>query len=575
MTAALAACLVLGACSAVTRDQLGDPHVDAFYSAVVQSPYGAVATSTYDAAQAGADVLAAGGNAVDAAVATALALGVADPGDSGLGGQTLMVIRFADGRATAIDGSALVPLHVELEALRPDPNVKGSKWFTSPAFAAVPRSLAALDLAASKYGTRPLVALVQPAIDIAERGHSLTPFQVYSLGKYRKNMLRSEPFRFFFYRNGTEVPPVGADMCWPELARTYRRIAAGGAAEFYAGSIADEIEADMIATGGFLRKADLIHARAHEVPVLRGTYRGLDVLTFPAPGGGEQVIEALNLLETFAPEQLVGHSVDRLQIMGEVAHVAQLDSRTFGRRATVAGRLRPTAHLQKTFARQRAQLISSGRPVSTDELPALKSDYRETDNQTVQVSVTDRWGNAVSLTQTLGRFYGSKAITPSLGFPYNDLLGGLDPDVPSTARPRSSLPSDLSPTIVARDGLPYLVVGTPGSSKIPSIVASVISNVVDRGMSLRDALYAPRVTWDGDGDTQGLCVEVFPPVEDTDIAALRARGYDELITATLPGPQSSLASFGGVAAILFDPATAMYTAVGDPRRNAAAVAVPW
>ncbi len=571
----LAACLALAACSATRQDAESDPRVEAFYSAVVQSPYGAVATSTYDAAQAGADILAAGGNAVDAAVATALALGAADPGDSGLGGQTLMVIRFADGTVTAIDGSALVPLRVDLEALRRDPDVPNSKWKVSPAFAAVPRTLAALDLAAAKYGTRPLSTLIQPAIDIAEHGHTITPFQVYSLGKYRRNMLKSEPFRFFFFHDGDKVPPAGSSVCWPELARTFRRIAAGGAAEFYAGSIADEIEADMIATGGFIRKADLAQARAREIPALHGSYRGLDVLTFPAPGGGEQLIEGLNLLETFPSETLAARTVDRIQIMGEAAHIALIDSRTFSRRSTLPPGLRATPHLDKAFARRRAELITAAQPVSADDLSPVVADYRETDDQTVHVSVTDRWGNAVSLTQTLGRFYGSRALTASLGFPYNDLLGGVDPDVPSSARPRMMLPSDLSPTIVVRDGLPELVLGSPGSSMIPSIIAAVISNVVDRGMNLRDAVYAPRVAWDADGDTQGLCVELIAPVSAADLAALEARGYADMITSTLPGPISELAKFGGVSAIRFDPDTAMYTSVGDPRRSGAAVAVPW
>jgi gamma-glutamyltranspeptidase/glutathione hydrolase len=184
--------------------------------------------------------------------------------------------------------------------------------------------------------------------------------------------------------------------------------------------------------------------------------------------------------------------------------------------------------------------------------------------------VIDRDGNAVSLTQSLGRFFGNKVVADEMGFIYNTMLGGADPSNPDHLRPRSVLPQDGAPTIVVADGRPLLVLGSAGSSRIAGAIATVVSNVVDRQMTLADAVQAPRVLWSEGDTTRGLLLEVLPPVTERDVRTLQSMGYNEGFQARFPSPYLDLYRFGGLNAVYRDPATGRLTGVGDPRRMAAA-----
>jgi gamma-glutamyltranspeptidase/glutathione hydrolase len=253
--------------------------------------------------------------------------------------------------------------------------------------------------------------------------------------------------------------------------------------------------------------------------------------------------------------------------MAEAFHIAIEDHRALMPDSNLPQSFEQPEYLDKRYAANRAKLITAGRPVPAEAFHPKQ--YRpELESQTVQVSVIDRDGNAVSITQSLGRFFGNKVVADEMGFLYNIALGGADPSNPSHLRPRTILPQDGAPTIVVAGGRPLLVLGSAGSSRIAGAIATVISNVVDRRMTLAEAVEAPRVLWSEGDTTRGLLLEVLPPVSEKDVRTLQAMGYDEGFQARFPSPYLDLYRFGGLNAVYRDPVTGRLTGVGDPRRMA-------
>jgi gamma-glutamyltranspeptidase/glutathione hydrolase len=521
-----------------------------------QSFHGMVAAANPETTQIAVDILEAGGNAIDAAVAAAFALGVSDPGDSGLGGATFILIRFADGRATAIDGSAIVPLKVDLQRLKESHEAEKERGME---LSAVPASLAALEYAALNYGTLSMAELIKPSFDLAIRGYRATAFQEVAIRTYFDDVLESDYLKYFVLDDGETPPSIDTLQCRPVLANTLRRIAFSGSYEFYRGSMAAEIEADMTERGGFVSRADLGILRIGEITPLRGTYRDTEVLAFPYPAMGGAVIQALNILERYPQDLLAADTSGRHQIVAETLHIATVDhDRVFSDGASVTSTDRERLHT-KEYAADRAALIEPSRPLVSDEYPPAQPE--EDDGNTTQISVVDRWGNAVALTQSLGRFFGNKVMTPTLGFPYNSLLEGQ-----LAARAREAIPSTVCPSIVVNDGEVLLVLGSGSSTRIPGIVTSVISNVVDRNLGLRDAVLAPRILWSFYmGST--FFAEIFPPITELQIDELGSFGYEPIWRALPPDKLSRFSLFGSVNAVHFDRETRVMTGVGDPRRS--------
>ena len=523
-----------------------------------------VASSSAVANRAGVEVLAAGGNAVDAAVAVALALGAADPGDSGLGGATYVLIRFADGQCVAVDGSAPVPMRVSRSDLL---RLSEQEQDWGPELASVPASLAALDHVRRRFGTRPLAELLQPAIAIADEGYVQSPFQHASVMRYIDDVRASPSLRAIVLGDDGLPHPVGTRLRWPGLARTLRRIAEGGPELFYRGAIAQEIAADMARRGGFVTGHDLAVLRIPERTPLRGSYRDLEVITFPLPGAGGAVIEGLNILEELGPDVLDVDGAERLRVVAEALHTALLDHHRYGGHLLLPPAYRDRTHLSKEHARAVARRIADADgPLDLGREPSGS----RLESQTVHVSVIDRHGNAVALTQSLGRFFGNKVVAGELGFPYNTFLGGFDPARPGSLRPRSVAPTDVAPTIVVDRDRPLLVLGSAGSSRVPGAVTSVISNVVDRRLSLADAVAAPRALWSAGRNTRGLMLEVFPPIRPRHSRTLQRWGYELTLEARPPATYVDLSKFGAVNVVRRDRATGVLEGVGDPRRNGAA-----
>ncbi len=524
-----------------------------------------VSTGSMEATRAGVQILELGGNAVDAAVATAFALGVSDPAGSGLGGMTYILISLSNGHSIAIDGSAIVPLAADAATLL---ELRNSGEHMGAKAVAVPLTLAALNHALEGYGTMSLGEVLQPSIAIAERGFQVSANTLAWTTGYLEEILASRYLRFVVLEGGHLPGSVGDVMCRPELAAVYRRLAQEGPASFYRGEIARTMLHDLLNLGGYIQAIDLARVRARELQPLHSNYRDAEVISFPWPGGGGEVAETLNILQTFSRDFLSEDSVSRLHVMIEAFRIAHADYLQFGH-DTARQPMGANDYLSVEHARKRASLITPGHAIPKEAL-GTGGPTPKMGEHTTHVSVVDRDGNAVALSQTLCRQYGAKVATPGLGFPYNSCLEFFDfehPDSPYYMQPRARYATTMAPTIVRRNGQ-IMILGSAGSDRIPPSVVDVISNVIDRDMGIRDAVVAPRVLWNSAHDPERVCIEITHPITKKDADLLQSFGFDHMFRLEFPPvPAADLAFFGGVNAVFYEPATGVFSGVGDPRRS--------
>jgi len=529
------------------------------------SDYGMVSTGSVEATRAGVGILEKGGNAVDAAVAAAFALGVADPGGSGLGGMTYVLVSLADGRTIAIDGSAIVPLAADPATLL---ELRNSGEHMGAKSVAVPATLAALNHALEKYGTMKLGEVLQPAIEIADQGFRLSSNTVAWTTGYLEEIRASRFLRFVVLEGGNQAGAAGDVLCRPDLASTYRHLAEKGPASFYRGELARTIVRDLRSLGGYVQEVDLARVRARELQPLRTKYRGAEIISYPWPGGGGEVAETLNILQTFSREFLAEDSADRLHVMIEAFRIANSDHLIFGHDPVLQA-MGGVDYLSEEHARERASLIIPGRAIPEEALGNAGPNPRMGEH-TTHLSVIDSNGTAVGLSQTLCRQYGAKIATPGLGFPYNSCLEFFDFEnlgSPYYLSPRARYATTMAPTIVRRDDQ-VMILGSAGSDRITPSVVEVISKVIDRNMGIRDAVVAPRVLWNSAHDPERICIEITDPITKKDADRLQTFGFDHMFRLDFPPvPRGDLAFFGGVNAVFYDPTTGIFSGVGDPRRS--------
>lgn len=441
------------------------------------SAKGMVSTQHYHATEAGAAMLTAGGNAVDAAVAAAFALGVVEPGASGLGGQTMMLLHLgSSGRKFSLDGATRAPNRTPPGELERAEQLRGHRATT------VPSTPAVLAHALKHYGTKDLAEVLAPAIHLAEAGYRISPLQHYLTRRELKH-LKAHSGRQFFLKGGTTPFPIGAVFRQPTLAATLRRLAQAGVEDFYQGEIARLIHEDMVANGGLLRDDDLAQIPWPTERRPLATHLGsMRVFTFGPPGAGRTLIEALNLLQQFPEAQRDPDSPRGALLLAHVIRKANLDrSDRPEDPALFAQELElgeDICHLD--YAKRVARRIKS---------------RIKTQGETTHLSAMDSTGNVATLTQSIERVYGSFAASPELGFLYNNYMSAFeyrDITHPYYLRPNAVPWASVAPTIVFKGQHPWLAIGSPGSERIVSAIVQVLLRL-ERGATPSDAVEAPRL----------------------------------------------------------------------------------
>ncbi len=496
---------------------------------------GMVSTQEASATRIGVEVLEDGGNAVDAAVAVGFALAVTLPRAGNLGGGGFMMIHDADGGKThALDYREMAPAAATRDMfLDENGNVDKKKSRFSRHAAGVPGTVAGLVLALDRFGTMSLERVIAPAIRLAEEGIEVSPDLAQSL-EAREERLRSNPAaaRIFFRPDGTPYRE-GDRLVQSDLAWSLRQIAAEGAQAFYRGAIAERIVKDMQNNNGPITAEDLADYRPALRAPVEGSYRGFEIRSMPPPSsGGVHLVQILNILEGF-PIGFLGHnSADTVHVMAEAMKLAYADrSMHLGDpdfwNVPMAGLTskRYAEHLRRGILLDRARpshTIAAGNPLPYES------------SETTHFSVMDRAGNAVSNTYTINFSYGSGIVAEGTGILLNNemddfsakpgvpnaygLIGGEANSVAPKKRPLSS----MTPTIVLKDGRPFLATGSPGGSRIITTTLQLILNVIDHDMNIAAATAAPRVHHQWLPDE--LRVESGLSVDTLDL--LRARGHE-------------------------------------------------
>jgi len=515
-------------------------------NAEVKAAHGMVASAHPLASQAGVEILKMGGNAVDAAVAAAFAVGAAEPNASGLGGEGVMVIYLAKTKtAVSIDYKSAAPA----AAVFP----KGAPA-AGHAAAAVPGTVAGLTLALEKYGTMKLPQVLAPAIKIAEDGFAASATLTAIIRDDFEDILKNRPLARIFCPE--DLPLEAGDRVKnPDLAASLRRIAAGGRDVFYRGELAEAIAAEMKAEGGFITLSDLGAYRAVERSPVRGSYRGYDLISAPPPVGGLAVVETLQILESFDLGTMAPLGAERIHVMAEAMRRGSADWRAFvGDPDFVKV---PTAELlAKSYAKARAAEIDRARLTEKAGPGKLGGDGSPS---TTSLSVVDREGNLVALTQTISDFFGAKVAVVGTGIILNNEMRNFSASGVNTLAPGKRMRTTVAPTIVLKEGRAFATLGTPGAARILTTMPILISNLVDYKMGIQEAIDMPRF-FPGETD---LAIE--PRFPEATVAALAKLGY-----AVKPRDKFDL-FFGGAQGILVDAKTGMKIGGADPRRDGAVV----
>lgn len=458
--------------------ELGDPRV--FQpQRVAASPHGMVATQHYLATEAGAEMLADGGNAVDAAVAAAVALGVVEPAASGLGGQTMMLIHIAEPRRTfALDGSSRAPNRANPDVFR-----GGKSRYRGYSATTVPSTPSVLSYALRRYGKLRWSRVLKPAIRFAEEGYRVSELQ-HKLTKRELKHLKRRSSAGLFLKNGARPYAVGAVFKQPALAETLRQLSRRGSKDFYRGEIAHLIHEDMQANDGLLHLDDLAHI---PMPIERrpvsGHFEGMRVITMPPPGAGRTLVEMLHILSQFPAKRRDPDTPRGATLLAHVMQHAYFDRRDRPYEPNYYGQVNDTKMLSEDYAK----LVSSKIRRRIRHPP-------QTNGETTHLSVMDKEGNVVALTQSIERVYGSFEVTPELGFLYNNYMSAFeyeDIEHPYYLRPNSVPWASVAPTIVFRGRRPWLAIGSPGSERIATSIMQILLRLAKQAPF--DAVAAPRL----------------------------------------------------------------------------------
>lgn len=528
-------------------------------------PKGAVASVHPLATDAGINALKRGGNAVDAAIATAITLGVVDGHNSGLGGGCFILIRSADGSVTAIDARETAPALATRDMYLKDGKVNDAASKTGALASGTPGALAGYAIALEKHGKLKLADLLIPAAEIAEKGFEIDGVYERKLESVHEEIAKFEGSKEVLFRSDGTLPKKGDVLKQPGLARTLRMIAERGPTWFYHGEYAEKVDAWMQANGGVLRKEDFAAFAPKLREPLRTTYRGYDIIGFPPPSsGGVHVAQILNMLEGF--DLATMPKADRIHVIAESMKLA------FADRAYWLGDPDfvkvPRGLLDKEYAKSLAAKIDVAKATAVpDHGSPSKADtdiFGDLLKHTTHLSVADAEGNWVALTQTVNTAFGSKVIVPGTGVVLNDQMDdfAVAPGVPNAFKlvgaeanavaPGKRPLSSMSPTIVLKGGKPFLSVGAAGGPTIISQTLQNLVNILDLKMSVEASIAAPRVHHQWSPDE----LKIEAAIGEDIMAALKERGH------TL---QENKIGIGVSQGVMWDETAQSFRAAHDPR----------
>ncbi|NMY97544.1 MULTISPECIES: gamma-glutamyltransferase [Pseudomonas] len=476
--------------------------VQAASQAPVAGENGMVVTAQHLATHVGVDVLKAGGNAVDAAVAVGYALAVVYPAAGNLGGGGFMTVQLADGRKTFLDFREKAPLAATADMyLDKDGNVVPGLSAKGHLAVGVPGTVSGMELALSKYGTLKRAQVIAPAIKLAENGFALDQGDIDMLHSATEEFKKDQDLRGIFLNKG-EPLQVGQKLVQKDLARTLREISAKGTDGFYKGWVAKAIVDSSQAGKGIIAQADLDKYQTRELAPIECDYRGYHVVSAPPPSSGGLVIcQIMNILEGYPMAELGYGSAQGTHYQIEAMRHAYVDRNSYlGDPDFVQN---PVEHLlDKNYA---AKLRAAIEPQKAGDSTAIKPGVAPHEgSNTTHYSIVDKWGNAVSVTYTLNDWFGAGVMASKTGVILNDEMDdftvkvgvpnmyGLVQGEANAIAPGKAPLSSMSPTIVTKDGKAVMVIGTPGGSRIITATLLTILNVIDYKMNIQEAVNAPR-----------------------------------------------------------------------------------
>jgi len=480
------------------------------------------------AADAGALMYQQGGNAYDAAVATAFALAVVEPSMSGLGGRLQAIYQTSEGLTRGIDASTEVPS-----------NYKSTKEKHSEGYETIgiPGVVRGLEMLHSGKGVLTWKTLLEPAINYAKNGYLILPGEAARQAAAKSSIEKYPGTKHYFLTSDVETFTAGSLVVQKDLARTLEVIARQGADGFYTGRIARTIARDMKKNNHILSYQDLRNYKALDLKVLEGTFRGHTIKSLYLPSYGAITLQILQIADHFAPPTNNTEWTNQLGHASEIGYQHRPFQQIPDSLASILSREKAAMWAQK------------GKKLALNELPEnTTGESSATQGHTTHLTTADKWGNVVSLTQTLGPNLGSRVVTPGLGFLYAVTLGGYLGEY----KPGDRAQSHISPTLVEKDGEIHLALGAAGGNKIVIAVAQVISRYVDQGFSLNESLALPRVYPNGNRWQ----------IENHDGIFTRLGSGDQLWKT--PEFTDQRAYFGRVHAVALDKKTNSWMASADP-----------
>ena len=507
------------------------------------SSRGMVVTNHPLGSAAGAEMLAAGGNAVDAAIGALFALTVVEPMMVGIFGAGMTHLRLADGRHLVIDNYTTAPaaarpdMYVPVSDTWPDYlRVQGDLNLVGVLSVGVPGTLKAWAEAVARFGRLDLETVMQPAIRHAERGFRATPYLAEAVKESAPDLARFPETARTFLPGGAPIK-AGDLIAMPEYAATLRLIAAKGPGVLYGGDLGATVADYMRRDGGIITLEDLARYQTIERQPIRGRYRGFEITGAPPPtAGGLHLVETLNILEGFDPRGLGFGTAEYFHLIAEVLKIGFADRNACtGDPAFVDI---PVERLtSKEYAASRRAQISPRRAGEYGAIVGMMGGVAAGSAHTTHVTTADADGNVVAMTQTINNLFGSKATVPGTGVLLNNTMALFDPHpgTPASIAPGKRVTSSMAPTIVLRDGKPAWALGLPGGVRIFTSVFQAVVNLIDHGMSLQEALEAPRI-W-----TQGQELEMEQDIPAALRDAVAARGHRVVAVPGVAGGMNAVA----------------------------------